>query len=159
ERVRFRSSSNTEDLPSFNGAGLYTSVSAELDDPERKVEDAMRIVWASLWNTRAYDERRYANIDDEKIAMGVLVHPASLSEEANGVAVSRNILDRNRGDMYYINVQAGEASVTNPAPGIATDQLTYSWNYMPQITYSSASTVLPALRDPGAHVLTDEEVR
>lgn len=159
ERVRFRSSSNTEDLPTFNGAGLYTSVSAELGDPDRKIEDAIRIVWASLWNDRAYDERRYANIDDEKIAMGVLVHPAQLSEEANGVAVSRNILDPNRGDIYYINVQAGEASVTNPAPGVTTDQLTYSWNYEPHITYTSGSSVLGALKDPGPHVLTDDEVR
>jgi hypothetical protein len=159
ERVRFRSSSNTEDLPSFNGAGLYTSISGELDQPDRRVDDAIRTVWASLWNGRAYDERRYANIDDDMIAMGVLVHPAQLSEEANGVAVSRNILDPNRGDIYYINVQAGEASVTNPAPGVATDQLIYRWNYQPQIEYSSQSSVLSALADPGEHVLSDAEVR
>ena len=31
-RVRLRSSSNTEDLPGFNGAGLYTSVGVALGD-------------------------------------------------------------------------------------------------------------------------------
>lgn len=159
-RVRFRSSSNTEDLPSFNGAGLYTSISAELDQPDRRVDDALRTVWASLWNGRAYDERRYANIDDTDIAMGVLVHPASLSEEANGVAVSRNILDPNRGDIYYINVQAGEASVTNPAPGVTTDQFIYRWPpRQPATDYTSESSVLEAIPDHGAHVLSDDEIR
>lgn len=160
ERVRFRSSSNTEDLPSFNGAGLYTSISAELDQSDRRVDDALRTVWASLWNGRAYDERRYANIDDTKVAMGVLVHPASLSEEANGVAVSRNILDPNRGDIYYVNVQAGEASVTNPAPGVTTDQLIYRWPpRTPATDYTSESSVLSALAEPGPHVLSEDEVR
>lgn len=160
KRVRFRSSSNTEDLPTFNGAGLYTSISAELDQEDRRVDDAIRTVWASLWNPRAYDERRYSNIDDENIAMGVLVHLAELSEEANGVAVSRNVLEPNRGDIYYINVQAGEASVTNPAPGITTDQLIYRWPpRTPNIEYNSNSSVLGALLDPPAHVMTEQEVR
>jgi hypothetical protein len=92
--------------------------------------------------------------------MGVLVHPASLSEEANGVAVSRNILDPNRGDIYYVNVQAGEASVTNPAPGVTTDQLIYRWPpRQPPTDYSSESSVLDALAEPGPHVLPDDEIR
>ncbi|HEX2882605.1 MAG TPA: PEP/pyruvate-binding domain-containing protein, partial [Polyangiaceae bacterium] len=91
ERVRFRSSSNTEDLADFNGAGLYTSISAELDDPDRSIIAAVHTVWASLWNARAYDEREYANIDHSQAAMGVLVHGAYLSEKANGVAISRDI--------------------------------------------------------------------
>jgi len=62
ERVRFRSSSNSEDLPNFNGAGLHTSTSAELGDPERTVANALRVVWSSLWNTRAYEERLNAGI-------------------------------------------------------------------------------------------------
>ncbi len=123
-RVRFRSSSNAEDLPNFNGAGLYTSISAELGDPSRSVEDALRVVWASTQNARAYDEREFANVEHDQVAMGVLVHPAFLSEEGNGVAVSRNVLDPLRGDIHYINAQRGEASVTNPAPGVSTEQLT-----------------------------------
>lgn len=160
QRVRFRSSSNTEDLATFNGAGLYTSVSAQLGDAERPVDDALRTVWASLWNARAVDERRNANIDEEDIAMGVLVHLASLSEEANGVAVSRNVLDPNRGDIYYINVQAGEAAVTNPAPGITTDQLIYRWPpRTPSIEYNSDSSLLAAVSAPYENVLSEAEVR
>ncbi len=156
-RVRFRSSSNTEDLPNFNGAGLYTSVSAELDDPERRVDDALRTVWASLWNLRAYDERAFANIDDESIAMGVLVHPASLSEEANGVAVSRNVLDPDRGDIYYINAQAGEASVTNPAPGVSTEQFVYRWGRTPRLVYHGESSLVATLSGSPDRVLSAAE--
>lgn len=62
-RLRFRSSSNSEDLADFNGAGLYESWAAALDDDERPIEDALRSVWASLWTARAYDERSYGVID------------------------------------------------------------------------------------------------
>ncbi len=158
ERVRFRSSSNTEDLPAFNGAGLYTSTSAELGDPERNVADAMRTVWASLYNARAYDERRYGHIDDDSVAMGILVHGAFLGERANGVAISRNLLDPTRGDIYYINAQSGEASVTNPAPGVATEQLVYRWQRQPPVIYQSDSSLLGAIDPVPNQVLSSEEV-
>ncbi|HKO94913.1 MAG TPA: PEP/pyruvate-binding domain-containing protein, partial [Polyangiaceae bacterium] len=144
ERVRFRSSSNTEDLPNFNGAGLYTSISAELGDPERTVADALRTVWASLWSARAYDERAYAGIQRATLGMGVLCHPASLGEGANGVGVSRNILEPIRGDQYYVNAQLGEASVTNPAPAVSTEQLVYQWYRSPAVLYQSQSSLLGA---------------
>lgn len=158
ERVRFRSSSNTEDLPNFNGAGLYTSTSAELDDPERSVADAMRTVWASLWNARAYDERAFARIRRDTLAMGILVHPANLSERGNGVGVSRNVLEPVRGDQYYINAQLGEASVTNPAPAVSTEQLIYQWYRQPPVLYQSESSLLGALPVPPATVLSEVEV-
>jgi hypothetical protein len=156
--VRFRSSSNTEDLPGFNGAGLYTSTSAELGDDSRSVEDALRTVWASLYNARAYDERAYARIDDASVGMGVLVHEAFLAEQANGVAVSRNVLEPTRGDIYYLNAQAGEASVTNPAPGVATEQLVYRWGRQPPILYQSDSSLLSALSTSASKVLSVQEV-
>lgn len=156
ERVRFRSSSNSEDLPGFNGAGLYTSLGAELGDETRRVEDALRTVWASLYNARAYDERAYAHIDESRVAMGVLVHGAFLGEQANGVAVSRNVLDPTRGDIYYVNAQAGEASVTNPAPGVATEQLVYRWGREPPIVYQSDSSLVGALGGRGQVLASDE---
>lgn len=156
ERIRLRSSSNTEDLPNFTGAGLYTSVAANHDDAG-EIEDGIREVWASLWNPRAYDERRFAGIDPTNIAMGVLVHPAYPSEEANGVAVTRNVLDLSRGDVYYFNVQAGEAAVTNPAPGVTTEQLTYNWYRTPLLMYQSESSLLDALDEKRAAVLSGDE--
>ena len=153
-RVRMRSSSNAEDLPGFNGAGLYTSTSVELDDPERSVEAGLRLVWSSLYNLRAYDERELARIDPESVAMGVLVHDAFLSERANGVAVSRNVLDPTRADIYYMNAQVGEASVTNPAPGASTEQFIYRWPpRFPTITYQTTSSLTQ-----GRPVLSESEV-
>ena len=157
-RIRLRSSSNTEDLPGFNGAGLYTSASAELGDDGRRIDDALRTVWASLYNARAYDERSYARIDESSVAMGVLVHAAFRDEQANGVAVSRNVLDPTRGDIYYLNAQAGEASVTNPAPGVATEQLVYRWGREPPILYQSASSLLDAFGGGRRNVLSPREV-
>jgi hypothetical protein len=106
-RVRLRSSSNTEDLPEFNGAGLHTSVSAEVGSTKLSVEDGLRTVWASLWNLRAYDEREFANIEQSRAAMGVLVHLAMPGEAAQGVAISRNMLDVTRNGIYTINAQVG----------------------------------------------------
>jgi hypothetical protein len=153
--VRFRSSSNTEDLEEFNGAGLYESISAELDDKDKPVDHAMRTVWASLWNLRAVEERLNANVDQSSVAMGILVHFAFPNERANGVAVARNILDPTRTDQYYFNSQAGEASVTNPAPGVVTEQLIYQWPpRTPTLTYHSYSSLLTDRR-----VITTNETR
>jgi hypothetical protein len=74
------------------------------------------------------------------------------------VAVSRNVLDPTRGDIYYLNAQAGEASVTNPAPGVATEQLIYRWGREPPIVYQSESSLVAALAGPGQPVLTSGEV-
>ncbi|HVY30242.1 MAG TPA: PEP/pyruvate-binding domain-containing protein [Polyangiaceae bacterium] len=124
-KVRFRSSSNTEDLATFNGAGLHTSTSADLEGNVATVQDALRTVWSSLWNTRAYDERDFGNVDQSLAAMAVLVHQA-WQEQAQGVAISRNALHATRDSQYYINAQIGEASVTNPAPGVTSDEIVYT---------------------------------
>jgi hypothetical protein len=154
ERVRLRSSSNTEDLPGFNGAGLYISVSVAAGDPQRKIDDGLRTVWASLWTPRAYDERELGRVDHAFTAMGVLVHPAFLDERANGVAISRNVLDPIYGDAYYWNAQAGEASVTNPAPGVTSEQGLYNWfsptsplNYQSHSSFTSGTVLSPAELD------------
>ncbi|WP_437634119.1 PEP/pyruvate-binding domain-containing protein [Sorangium sp. So ce854] len=126
DRVRLRSSSNTEDLATFNGAGLHTSTSGDLDATSSSIEDALRAVWSSLWNTRAYDEREFGHVDQARAAMAVLVHQAWRSERAQGVGISRNALDAIRDSQYYINAQIGEASVTNPAPGVTSDEIVYT---------------------------------
>lgn len=142
-RVRLRSSSNVEDLAEFSGAGLYTSTSVQLDDPERRVQDGLRTVWASLWSSRAYEERERGHIDRSTVAMGVLVHAAFQSELANGIGISRNILDLTRGDMHYFNIQIGEASVANPAPGVRTDELLYRFGRSPRVVYQNRSSLTP----------------
>jgi hypothetical protein len=143
QRVRMRSSSNTEDLPEFNGAGLYQSTSAAIGDPDRTIANGLRTVWASLWRPRAFAERELAHIDHRSIGVAVLVHEEFGSEKANGVAVSRSLSDPNEVDVYYVNAQFGEASVTNPAPGIATEELLYRWFRDPPVVYQSRSTFVP----------------
>ncbi|HET9957974.1 MAG TPA: PEP/pyruvate-binding domain-containing protein [Polyangiaceae bacterium] len=151
--LRFRSSSNVEDLAGFNGAGLYTSVGVDDGDLEDGVARAVRRVWASLWNDRAYAERDFYNVDQDAVGMGVLVHEGFPSERANGVAISRNVLEPTRADVYYVNAQLGEALVTNPAPGIQSDEFTYSRFGYEKFVYQQRSTFSP-LRP----VLSEEEV-
>jgi hypothetical protein len=141
-KVRFRSSSNTEDLATFNGAGLHTSTSADIEGNASSVEDALRTVWASLWNTRAYDERDFGNVEQTEAAMAVLVHQAWPGEAAQGVAISRNALHATRDSQYYINAQIGEASVTNPAPGVTSDEMVYTPPpRRPKVDYQARSSL------------------
>ena len=57
--LRYRSSTNNEDLPGFNGAGLYDS---KTQHPEETEEDgiakSLKQVYASLWNFRAFHRTR-----------------------------------------------------------------------------------------------------
>ncbi|HLV68081.1 MAG TPA: PEP/pyruvate-binding domain-containing protein, partial [Polyangiaceae bacterium] len=152
-RVRFRSSSNVEDLGGFNGAGLYDSTGVDPDELDDGIEDAIRKIWASLWNLRAYDERAYYHIDQTALGMAVLVHPAYPSERANGVAISRNIFAPSEGYKYYINAQIGEALVTNPAPGVTSDQIVYAPGRPSDLVYQSRSSLTG-----GAPVLTETEI-
>jgi hypothetical protein len=143
ERFRMRSSSNTEDLAEFSGAGLYTSVSGAIGDPKHRVDDGLRAVWASLWDQRAYDERELALVDHTKAAMGVLIHDAfDQVERANGVAVSRDVLDPTNAESFTINAQAGEAAVTNPAPGVVSDQILYTPYFSPPAEYRARSSLV-----------------
>ena len=130
-------------LPGFSGAGLYTSEGVDADDVPSGVERAILEVWASLWEQRAYDEREYSGVDQGSVAMAVLVHPAYRSERVNGVAISRDALQPTRGDRYYVNAQLGEALVTNPAPGIESDEFTYELYRLPRIVYHSHSSFSP----------------
>jgi len=156
-RMRFRSSSNTEDLPEFNGAGLYESWPAALDDPERPIADAIRSVWSSLWTPRAYDERSHGNIDQRSVGMAVLVHPAFVSERANVIIISRDLLDPTQAGTHYMNAQLGEASVANPAAGVTSEELLHHTAFVvgtPEIEYRSQSSLAR-----GGKVLSLEDAR
>ena len=121
--IRCRSSTNNEDLPGFNGAGLYDSYTHY--PHEGDLVNSVKQVWASMWNYRAFEEREFYRIDHFKAAMGVIIHPAYQDEISNGVAVTRNIIDPNWVG-YYVNVQVGEDLVTNPSQNAIPEEFLIS---------------------------------
>ncbi len=152
--LRFRSSTNVEDLAEFSGAGLYTSVSGSLGDPAgaASLESAAKVVWASAYNTPAFIEREFYRVDHREVRMGVLIHPAFGEELANGVAITINEFTPLRPG-FYINAQLGEVSVTNPTGEAIPEQiLWYTWYDEPEYEVLSRSSLTG-----GAPVLDDAQ--
>jgi hypothetical protein len=101
-----RSSTNSEDLPNFNGAGLYTSV-PNLKTDEQFVE-GIKTVWASVWNFEAYEARERAGIDHTKIFMAVLIQEG-INSESSGVMITADPFNREniRENAVYISAKRG----------------------------------------------------
>ncbi|WP_282269747.1 PEP/pyruvate-binding domain-containing protein [Stenotrophomonas sp. PS02298] len=102
--VFVRSSSNSEDLPNFSGAGLYTTV------PNVIAADALvravQTVWASVYNFEAYEARRAAGLGQDAVAMAVLVQQAAPSD-SSGVMITRDPFDAGRRHITYISAKRG----------------------------------------------------
>ena len=198
--VIFRSSTNVEDLPGtrwhkqlsrhsrtdwwgctgFNGAGLYLSepVSASDLDDAHAIESAIKRVWASLFDAAGYKERAFFGIEQQKVAMALLVQPyvdrhrgrrgatephllcrahRFLDGElvhCNGVAVTRNPF-RKDFPGYYLNVQLGaEHRVTDAATGHTPEQvLIYNDGGQPTPDILSLSSLTN-----GERVLTPDDI-
>jgi rifampicin phosphotransferase len=99
-----RSSSNSEDLPNFSGAGLYATVPNVRGDQE--LIDAIRKVWASLWNFEAYEARERAGVDHSKIFMAVLLQEG-INSESSGVMISTDPFDPENRAAIYISAKRG----------------------------------------------------
>jgi phosphoenolpyruvate synthase/pyruvate phosphate dikinase len=155
-RMRFRSSTNAEDLDGFTGAGLYTSQSGAVDDPVDTVEDAVREVWASVWFFKAFEARSYRSIDHLAVGMALLSHRAFPEEEANGVALTNNPYDQTGlNPALYINAQLGGESVVLPPAGVTTDQILVFWEQQGQpVVYLKRSNLVA----PGENVLTTNQL-
>lgn len=102
--VFVRSSTNSEDLPGFNGAGLYDTVPNVVG--KAALGDAVKTVWASLWNLRAVEERAAFGIDHRQVYSAVLVQ-VGVNATAAGVLVSKNLFDPTDDDAYTINAKWG----------------------------------------------------
>ncbi len=102
--VFVRSSTNSEDLPGFNGAGLYDTQPNVLG--KKQLGEALKFVWSSLWNLRAVDEREAFGIDHHQVYFGVLVQ-IGVNATAAGVLVTKDLLDPTDDHGFTINAKWG----------------------------------------------------
>lgn len=143
--MRFRTSTNSEDLDGFPCAGCYDSNTGDPTDWE-DVLDAIRKTYASAWKLRTFDERTYYGIDHRTIGMALLVHHNFPDEEANGVALTNNPFDPTGiQPAFYVNVQTGgDVEVVAPPAGVTNDELLYFFNQPNQpVTYLTHSSLMP----------------
>jgi hypothetical protein len=100
-----RSSTNSEDLPNFNGAGLYTSMpNLRTDD---QLIEGIKTVWASVWNFEAYEARERAGIEHSKIYMAVLIQEG-INSESSGVMITADPFNKTRKvPAIYISAKRG----------------------------------------------------
>jgi rifampicin phosphotransferase len=99
-----RSSTNSEDLKGFNGAGLYTSVPNVKGDAA--LGEAIKTVWASVWNDRAFDAREAAGIAHKSVKAAVLVQ-RGMNAEASGVMITQNPFNPIDPGAVFINAKRG----------------------------------------------------
>ncbi len=139
-RFRLRSSTNCEDLPEFNGAGLYLSKGYNVSDSKDKLIKKILQVYASLWTLTAFEEREFYQIDHTRAGMAILIHEAFPNEYANGVALT---IPDNNSVALYINSQYGNALVTNPENGQVPESILFPSLTNSSYEVSSKSNIAP----------------
>ncbi|HTM19443.1 MAG TPA: PEP/pyruvate-binding domain-containing protein, partial [Kofleriaceae bacterium] len=102
--VFVRSSTNAEDLEGFNGAGLYDTVPNVRG--KKQIGEAIKTVWASLWNWRAVQERAAFGIDHHAVYAGVLIQ-IGVNASASGVLITDNLWNPEDDNSYTINAKKG----------------------------------------------------
>jgi hypothetical protein len=165
-RIRLRSSTNSEDLAGFTGAGLYNSEGVSLykklptggfdaskPNSWAKIESELReklpIVYSSAWNDRAFAEREWFGIRKEQhhnVKVGIAVHRAyavkdfsgTPGEQANGVLITTNPFVKNSEFSTYINGQHWDLAVTNPP----TDEELLELGQDPNLPYSTEEVLV-----------------
>jgi hypothetical protein len=105
--VFVRSSSNSEDLPNFSGAGLYSSVPNVKE--EEKLIEAVKKVWASLWKFEAYEARVRNYVSQKDVYMSALVQ-LGVDMTKGGVMITKDPFDADNKDSVYISAVCGHNS-------------------------------------------------
>lgn len=113
--VFVRSSSNSEDLPNFSGAGLYSSVANVVE--EQKLTDAIKKVWASLWNFDAYEARVRNYVSQSDVYMSALVQEG-VNMDRGGVMITKDPFDERNKNAVYISAVCGHNSKVPNNDGI-----------------------------------------
>jgi phosphoenolpyruvate synthase/pyruvate phosphate dikinase len=142
--MKLRSSTNSEDLPDFNGAGLYDSYAYKpvkkaskkkgREKPEEKsqegkrkaLKETLRWLWSSIFNQRAWEERMAFGIPHDQVKMGVEVNPSFSNEELDGVVITKNVARNTeiKDPGVYIEAQRGDKhGVANPEAGVKPEQI------------------------------------
>lgn len=138
--VFVRSSSNAEDLPNFSGAGLYSSVANVKTD--EKIIEAVKKVWASLWNFEAYEARVRNYVNQHEVYMSALIQ-VGLNMDSGGVLITKDPFDpENKNAVYISAVWGHNDSVT--ANKFVPEQVLYNpkSNAVQVLTASQQNSVL-----------------
>ena len=154
-KLKFRSSSNSEDISGFPCAGCYDSFAGKTADPADMAE-AIRQTYASVWTFRAFELRNYYGVAHDSVGMALLVHQNFPNEAANGVAITANPFDASGLDpALYVNVQlGGDVEVVSPPPGVTSDQFLYYFSQPNQpISFIAHSSLVAS----GQTVLTTSQ--
>ncbi len=163
--VFVRSSTNSEDLRGFSGAGLYTTVPNVQGDDELLV--AVRTVWASIWNDRAYEARAAAGIS--QIVYPAVLIQQGMNSESSGVLITSNPFNPDDPNAVYINAKRGlgirvvdgykvaEQILFNPA-NASLRILTRSADDT-ALTFSPTGGIREVRVETGRAVLTDDLIR
>lgn len=156
--MRFRSSTNGEDLVHFPCSGCYNSHTGDPSDFQ-SILDAIRLTYSTVWLFRTFEERSYYGVDQKSVGMGLLVHH-SYNTTSNGVAITTNPYDLTQSDSpaYYVNMAYGDTNkVVHLPAGVTTDQLLYYVGAPgnPVVYISYTNQPLPAGYKT---VLTDQQV-
>jgi len=158
QTMRFRTSTNAEDLDGFPCAGCYDSHTGDPTNWDGDLLYAVKQTWATVWLFRTFEERDFHSIDHLSVGMALLVHHNFPDEEANGVAVTANPYDpTGNSPGFYVNVQqGGDAEVVAPPEGVTSDSFIYQYTFPNSpIIYLTRSNLI----DAGNTVLTARQVR
>src|SRR2546428_3973333 len=143
EKVAVRSSATAEDLPGASFAGQQDTFLNVEGDPS--LLDAIRRCWASLWSERAVAYRHEQGLDDQSVALAVVVQ-RMVDAAAAGVMFTAHPINGRRGtavveaapglgdtvvsgavdpDHHVVDVSAGRITerVVRHAPPVMTDAL------------------------------------
>src|SRR5437667_12222569 len=142
-KVAVRSSATAEDLPGASFAGQQDTF---LDvEGDQSLLDAIRWCWASLWSERAVAYRHEQGLDDQSVALAVVVQ-RMVDAAAAGVMFTAHPINGRRGtavveaapglgdtvvsgavdpDHHVVDVSAGRITerVVRHAPPVMTDAL------------------------------------
>ncbi len=113
--VFVRSSSNAEDLPKFSGAGLYSSVPNVRE--EDKVIEAVKTVWASLWNFQGYEARVRNYVSQNDVYMSALIQ-TGIDMDRGGVMITKDPFDDRNKNSVYISATCGHNTKVTANDGV-----------------------------------------